>query len=561
MNASDLKGKKVVLTGTFVTMKRDDAEKALREAGAAVSGSVSKATDLLICGADAGSKLAKATSLGVRILSEAEMVALLLEGGGGAAEQLGGAAEKLAKAQAEAKPVSAIASAVADLRVFVERLKKRVDVAVTIASVGRRATKGELSLLKQQKAMPAELVEMYAEMNGAHVEWRFVEPPGGGRLRIPPVTQWTRFTGDDQTYMNFGDDVDALLLDEIEAEGGTWLVREKEGGAVRIVFASAAEGPEGTVAASSLAEYLRAAMDHGFVSYWPRCFKVNRYVSYADQEASVLRFRARPEEPLSIQAGARVQFDFFAEGGRGDAIELHEAPASGATGFCGRRLFLVKLDEGSRAWLPEKWMKVVKKVDAYERLRAPGFATAAAMRDDLPGLLADLARAIGPLEHYSTGNAGGYPSNARRAAGLLSARSLRDAVELVASLHDAVKQAKLDLGQRRKLEASGDDFSATQFARFGFEHSFEHTFKGLFGGLFLLACHESARRGVAGKELLDGELVARLEPMAGAADLAGALKHEAVLEAPFWGQVDKEGKLARELGIPAGAVVLQGTGF
>ena len=77
MNPSDLKGKKVVLTGTFVTMKRDQAEKLLTEAGAVIGGSVSKSTDLLICGENAGSKLAKAMSLGVARMPEAEMIGLL----------------------------------------------------------------------------------------------------------------------------------------------------------------------------------------------------------------------------------------------------------------------------------------------------------------------------------------------------------------------------------------------------------------------------------------------------------------------------------------------------
>jgi hypothetical protein len=44
MKPSDLKGKKVVLTGTFVTMKRDVAEKLLTEAGATISGSISKSS-------------------------------------------------------------------------------------------------------------------------------------------------------------------------------------------------------------------------------------------------------------------------------------------------------------------------------------------------------------------------------------------------------------------------------------------------------------------------------------------------------------------------------------
>jgi DNA ligase (NAD+) len=59
-----------VITGTLAGMQRDAAEDALRELGAKVSGSVSKKTSFLVVGADAGSKLAKAQSLGVRVLDE-----------------------------------------------------------------------------------------------------------------------------------------------------------------------------------------------------------------------------------------------------------------------------------------------------------------------------------------------------------------------------------------------------------------------------------------------------------------------------------------------------------
>ena len=92
-NPTDLRGKKVVLTGTFVTMKRDEAERLLSAAGATSSGSISKHADVLICSESAGPKLAKATSLGVPVMPEAEMVALLLQTGGAA--QLVGAPEKL----------------------------------------------------------------------------------------------------------------------------------------------------------------------------------------------------------------------------------------------------------------------------------------------------------------------------------------------------------------------------------------------------------------------------------------------------------------------------------
>ncbi|MFC4235984.1 NAD-dependent DNA ligase LigA [Thalassospira xianhensis] len=69
---SPIIGKTIVFTGTMTKMKRPDAEADARDRGAKTSGSVSKATDILVAGPGAGSKLAKATSLGVKILSEDE---------------------------------------------------------------------------------------------------------------------------------------------------------------------------------------------------------------------------------------------------------------------------------------------------------------------------------------------------------------------------------------------------------------------------------------------------------------------------------------------------------
>ena len=559
MMAGELKGKKVVLTGTFVTMKRDEAERLLAEAGATISGSISKSTDVLIFGENAGSKLAKAVSLGVLRMTEAEMVALLVQGGSGR-ERLAGASEKLAQVKGDGKAGSEIASAVSELKVFIETLKRRPDIRVSVARVGRRATKSEVAFLRRQEGIPEELVELYSAVNGVHVEWDFIEPPGGGRMRIPPISQWTRFTGDDETYMGFGDGYEALLFDEIQAEGGTWLVRDKESGTVRLVFASAAEGMDGVQPAGSIAAYLRGAIDSGFVCYWPRCFRVNRGVSYAEQEQAIERFRARPTTPVPVAIGGRVHFEFFSEGGRGEVLALHEAEASQAADFCGRKLAKVRLDEGSVAWLPEKWMKVVGQADAYERLRAPGFDFEAAARGDLPGLLADVARAVGPLGHFSTSNVGGYPSNARRAAGLLSARPFGEAVRLVVDLYEAARSANLDLAEARPLPRSDQDFSGVDFARFGYEYSIDKTFKGLFGGLYLLACHESARRGVGARELVEGGLRDRLSGIPAAAGLTATLAQAEVLAAPEWYH-EKNGETVRALGLPEGAVLMQGAGF
>jgi DNA ligase (NAD+) len=71
-----LAGKTFVLTGTL-TRPRDAVKKTLEDAGGRVSGSVSKKTDFLVAGTDAGSKLDKANQLGVRVISESEMEELL----------------------------------------------------------------------------------------------------------------------------------------------------------------------------------------------------------------------------------------------------------------------------------------------------------------------------------------------------------------------------------------------------------------------------------------------------------------------------------------------------
>jgi DNA ligase (NAD+) len=66
-----------VLTGTLPTLTREEATAKIEAAGGKVTGNVSKKTDFVLAGAAAGSKLAKAQELGVKILDEAEFLALL----------------------------------------------------------------------------------------------------------------------------------------------------------------------------------------------------------------------------------------------------------------------------------------------------------------------------------------------------------------------------------------------------------------------------------------------------------------------------------------------------
>lgn len=447
---------------------------------------------------------------------------------------------------------------IAQLRQFVKALKKRVDIKVKVAKIGKKATKSALANLVN---IPSELVDFYREMNGIHIEWEFIEPSGSGCLHIPSISEWTKFTEEGDHEMNFGANFEALILDNIQAEAATYLVRDKTTQKIELLFANQGEGARGVIPATSIQSYLEQAMLNGLVHYWPRCFQANEIMSYGEQEAAIKRFQAAPIKPQAIRKGVRVEFKFFSESGRGLVLDIHEAPENEETAFWGRRYAQIQFDEGAILWHSTNKMKVHKKLDAYEKMRNGTLCLGSRSSAFLLKEMEQCALSIGPLLGYSQYDFTNisFPDNARLAAGVLANFSLKEGVVYVTDLYHCCLKEGIDLTIVRSLELTGEAFNKNRFKRARWNYRIADVFKGLFGGLTLLAHHEAAREKKAGNELVEEALLVQIPQVEETNSLLETLRNKEILAKPIWARrLDQETR--KLLGFDELAEVVLGTG-
>ena len=270
-------------------------------------------------------------------------------------------------------PASALAGAVATLRNFVKALARRKDIIVHQKRLGRPAPARLVAYHRQHpELLPAELVDLYELMNGADVEWSFIGAPGGGALHISALGgDYQIFEPDDTYGDNFGPGKVSLFFDQQQPEFGTWLVADGPADIpnARLLFADQGEGDAGTLAAGSIAEYLRRAVVHGLASHWP--------APDADVAETLDRLAAPSAPRARIRPGMRVHITLFAEGGRAEVVDLHpvtDPELLARYSYALRalpQLALLRLDLGLLLWIPVRHMRPIAQApDAYERLHA-----------------------------------------------------------------------------------------------------------------------------------------------------------------------------------------------
>lgn len=324
-------GKKVVLTGTFSQMKRKAAGEALAGLGAIVSGSISSKTDMLFAGAKAGSKLAKAESLGVPVYDEARLMAILEAAGATTEGQPKAEPKKAAAKKKPARKKKPAAKKPADPGPPKVSLRRRFEIAL-----GRMRRRGDVVVFdfmnmgpqpigKVKGQMPDDLVELYRDLGATRLHWRFEDDPekdgdapmtrGGLILRGPENGGWfdilhQRTYSDRPAFYrgllhgkSFFSDPDGdrwpettryAIIEGVDEWGVVWRV-QPDGTSSFHLFGS--DGDTRPLPEASILASFEAFMDSGFAGTLGRIDR--RYASSlgASPDSSVAERMARPAAP------------------------------------------------------------------------------------------------------------------------------------------------------------------------------------------------------------------------------------------------------------------------
>lgn len=284
-------GKVVVLTGTFVTMKRSEAQNILKQAGATIGSGVTKKTDYLIYGDKAGSKLSKAQSLGTSLMTEAELVDMLNQVSVGS-DALAGAAEKIAKANAEEarrmKKVNKLIDAVNEeqrkrwgatlpelLLLYFKLFSQRPDVHVYTYNIGRPTPNNTLRNL--EKHVPPELLALHQVFGAVEFNWCFEEHKSerhnysegynGGRLNLVGLERFRWYSIPD--WRKEYDDYEyEAMFDDFVAEGTAVFSLDKgdKRTEATLIFDNANDCERHYL--GKMESYLTEGAQSGFVWYW-----------------------------------------------------------------------------------------------------------------------------------------------------------------------------------------------------------------------------------------------------------------------------------------------------
>lgn len=289
--ATPFTGVKIAITGTFATMKRSDAKRVLEDAGAVISGSVSKKTELVIHGADAGTKAAKAQSLGVELMTEEEMVQQLNEVGY-THELLADAAKKLkAQAAKEKKLMAGVNKTIASvnesqvekygdtigrmLLIYLEIFVQRPDVYVATFNIGAPANHATLHSLHKQ--VPPEILAFGAEVGPLELTWVFASEKvqrnkfcvgyNGGRINYRGLKNFRWYPRpSDWVYLTYKEEA---MFDDLVDEGVTYLSYEpgEKRTEAYLVFDNAGDTVRDYLGSMEL--YFTNGAKAGFTWYWP----------------------------------------------------------------------------------------------------------------------------------------------------------------------------------------------------------------------------------------------------------------------------------------------------